>query len=94
MSAAKKTTSKKSDPAPQDEPNFDARLAALEALVAELEDGGLGLEAAIDKYQEGIGLLKSCHTTLGTYKARIEELSAEAGVTLSAIEDPDANEWE
>lgn len=88
MSASKKT-SKATAP---EEPHFDERLAQLEGLVAELEDGGLGLEAAIEKYQAGIGLLRSCHTTLGTYKARIEELSAEAGVTLSAIEDPDADE--
>ena len=88
MSASKKT----SKAVATDEPHFDERLAQLEGLVAELEDGCLGLEAAIEKYQTGIGLLRSCHTTLGTYKARIEELSAEACVTLSAIEDPDADE--
>lgn len=71
------------------EPSFDARLVSLEGLVAELEDGGMELEAAIGKYQEGIALLRSCHSSLGTYKARIEELSAEAGETVRAIADPD-----
>lgn len=88
MSASKKKS------AADAEPSFDARLASLEGLVAELEDGGLGLEPAIEKYQEGIRLLKSCHETLGTYKARIEELSGEAEVTLSKIADPDAAELE
>jgi exodeoxyribonuclease VII small subunit len=74
---------------PDEELSFDARLASLEGLVGELEDGGLELEAAIQKYQEGIALLRSCHTSLGSYRARIEELSKEAEVTVSAIADPD-----
>jgi len=73
----------------KDEVSFDARLVSLEELVSELENGGLELEAAIQKYQEGIELLRSCHTSLGTYKARIEELSSQAEVTVSAIVDPD-----
>ena len=43
-----------------DEPGFDARLARLEALVAELEEGELGLEPAIERYQEGVELLQRC----------------------------------
>jgi len=77
------------EPAEAAEPGFDERLSSLEALVSELEDGGLGLEAAIARYQEGIALLRACHTTLGAYKARIEELSREAGSTVTAIADPD-----
>ena len=38
------------EPAPPDqpEPSFDARLARLEAIVAELENGGLALEASLN----------------------------------------------
>jgi exodeoxyribonuclease VII small subunit len=68
---------------------FDERLEKLEALVSELEDGGLDLEAAIERYQDGIALLKDCHGTLGKYKQRIEELSAEAGETMAQVADPD-----
>ncbi len=68
---------------------FDQRLESLETLVAELEDGGLELEQAIGRYQQGIALLKSCHATLGEYRQRVEELSEEAGVTLAAMQDPD-----
>lgn len=74
---------------PAKDASFDSRLASLEGLVAELEDGSLELESAIAKYQAGIELLRSCHSTLGTYKAQIEELSAEAEVTVSKITDPD-----
>jgi len=83
MTAKDKTTSG------DKELGFDERLEKLEALVSELEDGGLDLETAIGRYQDGIDLLKNCHGTLGQYKKRIEELSAEAGETMSQMSDPD-----
>lgn len=70
-------------------PSFDTRLARLEAIVGELESGGVALETAIERYQEGVELLKSCRSTLDGYKKRVEELSASGdGVPYAA--DPDA----
>jgi len=70
--------------------DFDTRLEQLEAIVAELERGGLGLEGAIERYQEGIELLKSCQGTLAGYKKRVEELCADADQALRPFgEDPD-----
>jgi exodeoxyribonuclease VII small subunit len=75
---------------PAVEPGFDERLAALERIVQELEDGGLGLEAAIGRYQEGIGLLKSCHGTLEATRQRVLELTEDAGGALRPLaDDPD-----
>jgi exodeoxyribonuclease VII small subunit len=69
---------------------FDRRLARLEAIVGELETGGLGLEPAIERYQQGIELLKQCMATLAGYRARVEELSADAEASLRPFEgDPD-----
>ena len=69
---------------------FDARLARLETLVSELEQGGLGLEPAIERYQEGIELLKECHKALAGYRRRVEELTREAGDAMRPFEgDPD-----
>lgn len=69
---------------------FDARLARLEKLVAELEQGGLGLEPAIERYQEGIQLLKECHGALDTYRRRVEELTRDAEAAMRPFEgDPD-----
>lgn len=74
-----------------EEPGFDARLQRLEALVGELEEGNLGLEPAIERYQEGIELLKRCHATLEGFKKRVEELSTDAEGVLRDFEgDPDA----
>jgi exodeoxyribonuclease VII small subunit len=69
---------------------FDEKLGRLEALVAELEQGGLGLEPAIERYQEGIRLLKDCHGALATYRRRVEELTHEAEAAMRPFEgDPD-----
>ena len=72
------------------EGGFDEKLGRLEALVGELEQGGLGLEPAIERYQEGIGLLKECHGALAAYRRRVEELTREAEVAMRPFEgDPD-----
>jgi len=82
------------DPAdPGAESGFDARLLRLEAIVGELEQGGLSLEPAIERYQEGIELLKQCHRTLEGYRRQVEELTRDAEGALRAFEgDPDAGE--
>jgi exodeoxyribonuclease VII small subunit len=83
-------------PAAGSEPSFDERLARLEAIVAELENGGIALEPAIERYQEGVGLLKSCRAILDGYRKRVEELSAGAEGAESVLApyagDPDAEE--
>ena len=75
-----------------DQPRFDERLERLESIVAELEDGGLGLESAIDRYQEGIEHLKLCQKTLEEYRQRVEELTRDAEGALEPFaDDPDAD---
>jgi exodeoxyribonuclease VII small subunit len=72
-------------------PTLDQRLARLEAIVAELEGGGVALEQAIERYQEGIELLKDCRGVLAGYRKRVEELSQSAEASLRAYAgDPDA----
>ena len=86
MAQKKRSTKKEAG-----EPGFDERLERLEALVAELEEGGLGLEPAIERYQEGIALLKECHSVLAGYRKQVEELGREAEESLRPFEgDPDA----
>jgi exodeoxyribonuclease VII small subunit len=75
------------------ETSLDDRLARLEAIVAELESGGAPLEQAIERYQEGVELLKRCRATLGEYKKRVEELSQSAEQSLREYAgDPDADD--
>ncbi len=77
-------------PAPADAPGFDQQLARLEAIVAELETGGLALEPAIERYQEGARLLRACRAILEGHKKRVEELTA-AGDVEPYGADPDAS---
>jgi exodeoxyribonuclease VII small subunit len=73
--------------------SFDGRMGRLEAIVNELESGGLELEPAIARYQEGIELLKQCHGVLRGFKAQVEELTRDAEDALRPFEgDPDASQ--
>lgn len=84
---------RKDDPEEAAEESFDARLARLEAIVGELEGGELGLEGALARYRDGVGLLKACRAQLDGFRRQVEELSAEAEGTLTPYAgDPDAGE--
>ena len=77
----------------QNEGDFDTRMGRLESIVGELEGGGLALEPAIERYQEGIELLKQCHGVLRGFKAQVEELTKDAEEALRPFEgDPDQEE--
>ncbi len=69
--------------------SFDQRLERLEKIVAELEQGRIGLEQALDRYQEGVVLLRGCRATLDGFRKRVEEL-AESGALQPLANDPDA----
>jgi len=73
--------------------DFDTRMERLETIVGELEGGGLALEPAIERYQEGIELLKQCHGVLSGFKKQVEELTKDAEEALRPFEsDPDLDE--
>jgi exodeoxyribonuclease VII small subunit len=57
------------------EPDFEQSLARLEEIVRDLEDGQLTLEAALAKYETGVGLLKSCYEKLTVAEAKISLLA-------------------
>ena len=74
----------------QQKTTFDQRLTRLEEIVNELEGGGVDLEPAIDRYKEGVSLIKSCTELLSGYRKQVEELSREADGELRAYAgDPD-----
>ncbi len=57
-----------------DEQTFEESLAELHQIVNDLEDGTLGLEEALGRYERAIGLLKQCYSTLETAEQKIELL--------------------
>jgi exodeoxyribonuclease VII small subunit len=50
---------------------FEQSLAELDRVVRDLEDGQLGLEDSLARYEMGVGLLKRCYAQLRQAEQRI-----------------------
>ena len=59
--------------------NLEKTLADLENLVEELESGDLPLEKAMQKFEEGIKLTRSCQAALKEAEQKVEILLKSAG---------------
>ena len=68
----------KSDQPPQ---RFEDALSELETIARELEDGTLGLDESLQRFEKGIALLRHCHGVLDAAERRISLLTGfdEAG---------------
>jgi exodeoxyribonuclease VII small subunit len=53
------------------EPSFEESLAELERMVRELEDGRLGLDESLARYEQGVSLIKRCSEQLREAERRI-----------------------
>jgi exodeoxyribonuclease VII small subunit len=56
------------------EDRFEDQLAKLEAIVARLEDEGVGLEESLDLFEAGMKLVKSCRARLEQVEQRVARL--------------------
>ncbi len=54
---------------------FEDALARLEQIVAQIEEGEVSLEESIEKYAEGIKLIKQCRTILDGAEKKIQILA-------------------
>lgn len=68
-----------SEPTPNPALSFEDALRQLEERVRELERGDVPLERALALYEEGVGLVRSCHERLDDADKRIIELSSPPG---------------
>jgi exodeoxyribonuclease VII small subunit len=50
---------------------FEDALAELDQVVRDLEDGQIGLEESLVRYERGIGLIKACYAQLREAEQRI-----------------------
>ena len=55
-------------------PTFEAALAELQRIVADLENGSVGLQESLARFERGVTLLKTCYATLEQAEQRIELL--------------------
>ncbi|MCA9039531.1 MAG: exodeoxyribonuclease VII small subunit [Planctomycetaceae bacterium] len=68
---AKKKTQKSEEPTPR----FEEALTRLQDIVTDLESGELGLETSLQRYEEGVGLIRLCYQTLEAAEQKIEILT-------------------
>jgi exodeoxyribonuclease VII small subunit len=71
---------RKSQPAPPAETNFEQSLQELEALVSQLERGDLPLADALAVFEKGVALTRHCHTALASAQQRVEILLKDGSV--------------
>jgi len=65
---------KQADEAEQPQ-SFEDSLAELTQIVCDLEDGSLGLEQSLARFEQGMKLLRQCHQVLSAAEQRIEQLT-------------------
>ncbi|MGM0554106.1 MAG: exodeoxyribonuclease VII small subunit [Pseudomonadota bacterium] len=66
------------DTEPDTPAEFEANLEALEALVARMESGELGLEQSLGEFQQGIELARRCQKALDDAQRRMEALTGDS----------------
>lgn len=75
------------------EPTFEGELSRLEAIVEGLESGDVPLAELVERYEEGMTVLKSCRKKLADAELRIEQLravSADGEAETTAFDEEDA----
>ena len=77
---------RKKDEEPQ---SFEAAMARLDAIVAELEEDKLPLEQMLARYEEGVALSRFCGEKLeaAEQKVRLIAKKADGNVTLEEFDD-------
>lgn len=83
-------TKPKDDDARAPKPSFDERLAALDQLVLEIEGGKLGLEASMQRYQDGMRLYQELKGEIEAHRKRFQELAADGGLVTAKDGGPSA----
>lgn len=57
------------------QPTFEEALVDLERIVRDLEEGKIGLEESLARYEQGVALLRQCYSKLSQAEQRIVELA-------------------
>ncbi|MDX1444441.1 MAG: exodeoxyribonuclease VII small subunit [Gammaproteobacteria bacterium] len=72
------------------EVDFESSLEALEALVERMESGDQPLETALQDFEKGISLVRSCQAALENAELRVKQLvEKNGGSTLAPLDEDD-----
>ncbi|MCY2932422.1 MAG: exodeoxyribonuclease VII small subunit [Planctomycetota bacterium] len=63
--------------------SFEQALERLEQIVSQIEGGQVPLEESIEKYAEGMALLKTCRAILASAEKKIQVLAKGEGQALA-----------
>ncbi|MFO1371704.1 MAG: exodeoxyribonuclease VII small subunit [Candidatus Competibacteraceae bacterium] len=63
---------------------FETALAELESLVEQLEQGELALEDALQRFERGVVLIRTCQTALQSAEQKVEQLLERNGQLATA----------
>ena len=77
---------KKTQPAPK---SFEEGMRELETILSEMENGQIGLEESLTRYERGAFLIQHCRSVLSAAQTQIEQLTRtpEGEARLSAVEE-------
>ena len=64
-------------------PTFEEALKQLETLARQIEQGQIGLEESINKYEEGMALVKQCRDILSKAEHKIQQIQQKADGSLN-----------
>lgn len=72
-------------------PSLETAIERINVIVAEMEVGTLPLETLIARYEEGLGLVKTCQEKLDAAEKRIQIISrdAQGRAALTDFNEPD-----
>lgn len=65
--------------------SFEDALQQLERIAQEIEEGKIGLEESITRYEQGMTLVKQCRDILAKAELKIQRLQERAGGTPEAV---------
>lgn len=77
---------RKAAESPASTETFEESLVELQAIVADLEEGSLGLESSLARFERGIRLLRACYIILDSAEQKIEILAQSDAMSARLIE--------
>jgi len=71
--------------------SFEDAMCELEAIVAKMDEGSLGLEDSLVAYRRGAELVKQCQASLEAVREQVQVLDGTLLRPLAAFEDKDSD---
>lgn len=71
---------------PPEEVSFEQAIARLEKIVEAMEQGKIGLEESVQRFEEGMGLIARCRKVLSDAELKIQHLQASGDTGVKVVQ--------